>query len=218
MKAARGSVVLYLLFSIAVATASGILVYFAIRDYRIAKAEADARAPKPREQRPEPFEETVAVAEPTPTVEAVEAEPPPTVDPFDVADSLAIAPPELDQSPATNAPIFGSPGIEGTSDKAEVDRTLRRYASRLQRCFEKALAKNPRTSGATRFRFTIDRDGKVGAVTSQATSRIDPLLTTCAGEVIAKLRFARPTDGDVARVVFPIDFWPAHGDDLDVNP
>lgn len=199
----RGNVGLYLLFSIAVATAAGYGVYRVLRERSRAEA-AEAQVERPRVA-PARSDE----AEPTPVVDRAElAEPAVATDsaerdarlPYDIPD------------PAKDTVVLGTPGIAGALDAAQVDRTLKRYLVRYDRCMRHAHDKYRLRRGELQVTFVIAADGNVEYATGRPTNLEDE-LASCVVDVIKKLRFDKPTDGGKVKVVYPMRFVPARGGD-----
>lgn len=190
----RGSVALYFLFSLVASVAIGYLVYVVIRDRRQAVADDAIAAPAPPRPRAQPMEP------PPPPVE--EARPPDLIEP-DAAERAAVAPELVDSD--RDAVLFGSPGVLGGLEPGQVERTIKRYMVRYERCMRRAKERGVPPRGELRLTFVIDAEGSVDYATAKPTG-IDEELAVCVVEVVQKLRFDKPSDGMKAKVVYPIGF------------
>ncbi|HEY5926241.1 MAG TPA: AgmX/PglI C-terminal domain-containing protein [Kofleriaceae bacterium] len=192
----RGSVVLYLLFSLATSVAVGYGVYSLIRARSEASADA-AVVERPTPARPLP----------RPAVTPTPAPPhdPSIDDSVDVADRDAV-PPEDIPDPPEDTVLLGLPGVAGGLEAVAVERTVRRYIVRFERCMRKARERNAVPRGDLRLTFVIAADGEVEYVSGKTS--IDDELTTCVLDLVKKLRFDKSTDGAMVKVVYPIRFVP----------
>ncbi len=210
MGSERGSAALAVIGAVVLATLVGVGVYVVIKDRRLAEAEVEARvaaAPPP----------AVAPATPSPPAPTPEPEPPVPVAPerpVDIADANAVDPEVGTDPPATNAPVFGTPGIDGQLDAQGVATAVRATSSRLQRCFETRLETKPRIGGTLRVRLVINRRG--GVTTATATG-FDDELGTCVTSVFRDVRLPKTSDGGIGTVVVPISFQRVDWDDGDVR-
>lgn len=184
----RGSVVVYLLFSIALSIGAGYAVYILIRDHKPAEAAttqeaapAPTPAPRPVAQPPQPA--------PTPVVE----EPPA---PMSVAEQRAVSP--IVDPNYSSSPIMGVPGIDGGISRGSVDRRMRAHAVELQHCWEDA-GDSPKTIRVT---IHIDAAGRVSGAT--ASPGLSPNAEACVLAIFSALSFSAP--GKPAEVVQPIAF------------
>lgn len=203
MGSERGSAALVVVGVLALSTAVGVGVYFLIRNQRAASAQTAAQVEPPP-----------PVAAPAPIPEPPRAEPevpqtPPTT-PVDVADADAVDPEVGGGPPETNAPTFGTPGVEGHLDKDGIATAVRATSPKLQRCFEKRLAAGARIGGTLRATLLVNRRGGVDSATSVG---VEDELGTCVTSVLKDVRLPRTKDGGIAKVVYPIAFHHANGDD-----
>jgi hypothetical protein len=196
----RGNITLYLLFSLAVSAAVGYGVYVLLRDSsrgvahaadgdiapaRSAQAERRVEAPAPEEAAP----------------------PAPLDEGGDAADRAAVAPPPLDGS-AEDTVVLGVPGVAGALEPAQIERTIKRYMVRWQRCMRRQQERAPLTArGDLRVELVIASDGSV--VYTRSRSAVPEELARCVLDVVGKLRFDQPTDGGKVSVVYPMAFVPA---------
>lgn len=183
----RGHAALWVIGSLAVSIAAGFGVYLVIKDQRAAAAEAARNAPPEPEPTPTPSPEPAPVPEPPmaptdePTVPAV---------PVDRAEADAV-------DPATG--MFGTPGIDGALDKEVVVQLVMATEPKLTKCFKD----NATTGGVVRVMLMLNRRG---GVTTIAASGVDDALDRCIETVLRPMRFGKTTDGNPAKVVFPIAF------------
>jgi hypothetical protein len=198
----RGNIGLYMLFSLAASIASGYGVYVLIRD-RPRSAVDDTREVEPAPARPEP------VATPTPAT-PTPAEPVAEATPVDIAERDAVAPADLDDPPKDTV-LYGRPGVDGELDVASVEHTVKRYSVRYERCFRKTHERYRMRPGGLRLTVVIGSDGSVIQASYRTT--VEDELATCVMDVVKKLKFDKPTDGAIAKVVYPMVFWPANGGD-----
>jgi len=194
----------YLVVSVVVSVAVGVGTYVTIRDLRRASLTPEA----PARAEPLAAPARAPVAEPTPEP-VVDPEPPPA--PIeDSLERLAVDPPAVDD-PSKDKVQFGTPAVGGGLARAEVERTIRRYTTRYERCTRRASEVVRLRSGTLRLLITIAPDGVVSQLA--ARSDVAPELETCVLDTIRRLRFDRSPDGTTTRVVYPILFWRADGGD-----
>lgn len=94
--------------------------------------------------------------------------------------------------------LFGTPTVTGSLDEKPVATVMKRSSSKLLACFKKSLA----VDGAVTATFLIEANGKVSGVAVR--DQPIPKVETCLVDTISKLRFAKPKDGDVVDVTFPL--------------
>ncbi|HEX5060212.1 MAG TPA: AgmX/PglI C-terminal domain-containing protein [Kofleriaceae bacterium] len=196
----RGNVAVYLLFSLAVATGAGYGVYRLMRDHKPAVAANDhvdvqtAPAPTPRPSHA-PSDE-------------LPVEPPQAVDP---AENTAVAPEDI-ADPPKDTVLLGTPGVAGGLEPASVERMVKRYVGRYDRCMRHTHEKYRMRRGALRVTFVINATGSVDYASAQATD-VEEDLANCVLDVFKKLRFDKSSDGAKVKVVYPMAFVPAQGGD-----
>jgi hypothetical protein len=191
----RGSVALYLLFSIAASVAAGYAVYLVLRDRKQASADdhvADVTPARP-----------VVRSEPMP--------PPPAAEPVeeqavDAAEQSAVAP-NLTADPTKDNVLFGTPGIAGGLEVEQVERTIKRYSVRYERCMRRAKERGVIPRGELRVTLVLAADGKVDYAVGKPTN-LDEELAVCVVDVIDSLRFDKSSDGAKVKVVYPMAFAP----------
>jgi outer membrane biosynthesis protein TonB len=193
----RGHIALYLVFSLATASAVGYGVYAFIRD------QAKAERARPARRAPTT---AVPVRAPVP-----EVEPPPAPEPeVDIAERDAIDPEDIDD-PDKDTVLLGKPGVAGALEVAQVERMIRRYSGRYDRCMRRARERYRLRRGQLRLAFVIGGNGAVAGVTAKAT--VQDEIADCVMDTVKKLRFDKPADGALVKVVYPMLFVPAHGGD-----
>jgi hypothetical protein len=194
----RGNIALYLLFSLAVSTGAGYGVYVLLRERAHAAPGADESE---QVRRPKPAPAPVVEAEPV--VEPMAAAPPVAID---SAERDAVAPEDI-PDPDKDTVLLGRPGVAGALDADKVERTVKRYQVRYERCMRRAHEKYRLRRGELRLTFVIAADGNVDLVTS--SSSVEGELATCVVDVVKKLKFDKSTDGSKVKVVYPMRFVPA---------
>ena len=195
----RGHAALWVIGSLAVSSTVGVGVYLVIRDQRAAAAEAARNAPVEPEPRPEP----AAVADPLadPPVAPTEVPDVPPV-PVDRAEADAVDP---------TSGMFGTPGIDGALARENVVLVVRATELKLTRCF---LDTAP-SGGLVRVMMMLNRRGGVTTIEARG---VDDALDRCIEIVLRSVRFARTTDGNPAKIVFPIAFHGPDGTDATTTP
>jgi hypothetical protein len=193
----RGSIALYLLFSIAASVAAGYGVYLLIRDRKLAVADDAVAEPAPARPTPPPE----PIAEP-PVTEPAEA--------VDVAEAGAVEPTVV--ASTKDAVVLGRPGVAGGLGVDAVEHTIQRYMVRYERCMRRAKERGATPSGLLRLTFVISAEGGVDYVTG-ARGGIDEELASCVVDVVKKLRFDKSSDGAKVKVVYPFAFVPASSAD-----
>jgi len=84
----------------------------------------------------------------------------------------------------------------GSLDSGSIRNVIKRYSSRIQRCYERQLKVDSSAGGKVVVNFTIGRAGRV----TDASSRTDSVgggVGQCVADVIGGLRFPRPDGGEV---------------------
>lgn len=195
----RGSVGIYLLFSLIVATAAGYGAYHYIREHKSQfqsdeEAATTTTAPPPaKKPKPAPVPEAPVPEAPVPVAPE---EPPPT-------QSLAMQAAEKAIDPVVdpadyNTPNFGTPGIAGGIEKGSVLRRFKAHAEQLQTCYEHA---GP-FDGSVRVTLEVAPTGKL---TKVSLDDGDDGFQACAISAL-DISFSATKDGKPAAVVQPIHF------------
>ena len=197
----RGHAALWVIGSLAVSITVGVGVYLVIRDQRAAAAEAARNAPPEPEAEPAPAPrpEPAAVADPPGTPTEVPDVP---AAPVDRAEADAVDP---------TSGMFGTPGIDGALAKENVVLVVRATEPKLTRCF----TDNATTGGIVRVMMMLNRRGGVTTIEARG---VDDALDRCIEIVLRSVRFARTTDGNPAKIVFPIAFHGPDGTDATTTP
>ena len=99
----------------------------------------------------------------------------------------------------------GTPAAQGAVDQLRVRGVVQRASRALRDCYARGLQKAPALRGTTVANFTISGDGSVTASTATA---LEPAVDACISAVIAKLAFAKPTDGKPAQLTVRLTFAP----------
>ncbi len=84
----------------------------------------------------------------------------------------------------------------GTLDSSSIRSTIQRYASRIQRCYERQLKKDSNAAGKVIVNFTVGRAGRV-TQSQSTTDSVGGGVGSCVAQVIKGLRFPRPKGGEV---------------------
>jgi TonB family protein len=221
----RGSVALYMLFSLAASVGVGYVTWRTMRDARLSAEREAAANPRPvaaaEPSLPPPSEpaEPAESAEPAePDVEAPAEEVSPSADAtdpwaseglpsFEVIERDAIDPEPVEEA-EDDTFVYGTPGIAGTLSSVSMRRTVQRYNVRYARCLRKQREQRGEVErGSMRLRIDIAPDGTVQRA-SATLRNAEPAFGECVLEVVRKLRFDRSSDGTPTRVVYPIAFIP----------
>jgi hypothetical protein len=115
--------------------------------------------------------------------------------------------PDLPQYPCGPAQFDTNTG--GKLDPAVIQAHLRSRFSKLKRCYEEGLGKNPGLGGKVTVRFVIEKDGRVGKAVPVCTSMPDPAVVACIVGEYGQMRFPRPEAG-IVTVVHPVTFSPGN--------
>ena len=86
--------------------------------------------------------------------------------------------------------------IGGTLDGNAISSVLKRKTSAFQKCHERELKKNPKAGGKIIIMFTIASSGRVSSSKATADS-VGGGVGQCVAGVIQRLRFPKPSGGDV---------------------
>ncbi len=191
----RGQAALWVIGVLAVSIAAGVGVYLVIKDQRVAAA-AEARS-------------TPVDPDPAPTPPPVPAPVEPAPDPVETpvvrptADSLSTEDMAADHAIDPTSGMLGTPGVDGGLVVAAVMSVVEPAEPRLTRCFEQRVAAGAKIDGVMRVVLTINRRGGVDSAEAQG---LDDGLGLCVAGVLKSLRFGRTSDGETARIVYPLGF------------
>ena len=95
----------------------------------------------------------------------------------------------------------------GTLDQDNLQRTLRRKRSDIERCYERALAGDPELSGRILVEFTIGTDGRVSSA-SLRENTVGSAVGSCVEGRVRRWRFD-PPEGGTATVRVPYILEPS---------
>ena len=113
--------------------------------------------------------------------------------------------PDLPEYPCGTDPF--ETGTGGKLDPAVIQRHVRARYSKVTRCYEEGVDKNPDLGGKVTVRFVIEKDGRVGKAEPVCTSMPDPAVVACIVGEYRQMRFPRP-EGGIVTVVYPIMLSP----------
>lgn len=100
-----------------------------------------------------------------------------------------------------------TPTIRADLDRTSIQRVIRGGHTAFQRCYEQALARNPAAQGRVTVRFTVEGNGKVGAVTIDSLEIGDPEMDRCLVRVFKRLRFPGARGSRIS-IAYPLVFRP----------
>jgi hypothetical protein len=98
---------------------------------------------------------------------------------------------------------FGTPTVAAGLDAKAVETVVKRSEAKLFACYKHELERDPGLGGIANVHFTVDANGKVGAI---ETTGIDESGNACFSAAIKTLVFAKPKTGKVVEVIYPIAF------------
>ncbi|MCB9550643.1 MAG: TonB family protein [Myxococcales bacterium] len=102
----------------------------------------------------------------------------------------------------------GSATVQGSLDRAIIQRVVRRHNAQVRYCYEKALNKNPALKGKVVLKWTIDAEGKVAAVSVSESTLKDAETEACLTQTVKRWQFPKPAGGGVVVVNYPFNFSP----------
>jgi hypothetical protein len=193
----RGSVALYLLFSIVLSIGAGYGVYRVMRESRLrAASAAPAGTTIPSRTAIEPMPPQEPAVAPAPRPEpAVER-------PSGASDAQARAiEPDIEGDDTAARVLLGIPGIAGAMPRDSVQRHFRARSAPLQRCYEHFVEGG--TRGVIHVRFRIDTDG---TLLEPRVAGFNAQFDDCVAALAATIKFSQPRDGKTVEVVYPIGF------------
>jgi hypothetical protein len=139
--------------------------------------------------------------------------PSPVVSPTN-APSTGVAEPGPGSPMATRAPTAaveptGAP--RGAMDKDDIRPVVRAALPNVKRCYNEGLARDPDLTGRVKYRFTIQPDGTVVAVSlvSSDLPRWASSVEDCIAAVVSGLTFPTPPIGGDVVVTYPFVLVPA---------
>jgi hypothetical protein len=92
--------------------------------------------------------------------------------------------------------------VRGSIPRSAVLAEINRHQGKVQYCYEKQLTRNADLSGKITLEWTIGTDGRVKSVRQVVSSVQDPEVARCIMGQVRKMRFPKPTGGEVV-VRFP---------------
>jgi hypothetical protein len=95
----------------------------------------------------------------------------------------------------------------GSIPAADLQKVFRKYSGQTQKCYERALKKNPNLAGRVLLELTIDPDGSVAAASAQGDTLRSNEVNSCLEELASGWSFPSPSGG-AARVRKPYTFSP----------
>ncbi|MDX9720206.1 MAG: AgmX/PglI C-terminal domain-containing protein [Myxococcota bacterium] len=99
----------------------------------------------------------------------------------------------------------GMAKVEGSLDQSAVQAVINENLGKIQRCYETALIGNTSLSGKITFDWTVGSSGKVTEAREVSSTLGDPKVSACIIGVIKKMKFPKPTGGDVT-IRYPFMF------------
>ena len=192
----RGSIVIYLLFSIVISIGAGYVAYHLIHENK--SKWADTGETKPSVKRPAiaTARVPVPVPEPAEVVAPVEEVTPQQTTAM-IAASRAVDP--IVDPLADVSPVFGVPGIVGGIERGAVERRFKPRGELLQKCYDDYGD----TQKTLRVTLQVDPSGKLMNV--NLTGGWSVQFEACVTAAL-KFNFSPTRDGDSAVIVQPIAF------------
>ncbi|MCP4499454.1 MAG: FHA domain-containing protein [Deltaproteobacteria bacterium] len=95
---------------------------------------------------------------------------------------------------------------KGSLSRAEIQRVVGRYLSKIKHCYEKELNKNPNLSGKIVGSWTIGGAGSVVAARASQNTMNNKTIGSCIVKNIKRMRFPRPKGGGSVFVTYPFVF------------
>ena len=99
-----------------------------------------------------------------------------------------------------------APVVQGSLDKALIQRVIRAHGTRFRRVFQHALRANPKLAGKVVLRLTIGPDGRVTDAKVTSATLTDEAFTKALLRVARTMRFPAPAGGGVVVVSYPLVF------------
>lgn len=187
----RGAVPWFLLMTIGLAIATGVLVYRALHAHEIVAAAERARAPKPVPKLAA-VAATPELVEPTPVAEPdvpEQGEPTPPVAEDPTCDEVSCV---LDNYERACCARYKRPEGDGTLpnslDRAMISAGIAKVKPSIMTCGDRSSA-----TGKVKVSVKVSGDGHVATVTVEATP--DPALSECVAAVIRRAKFTRTANG-----------------------
>jgi hypothetical protein len=99
------------------------------------------------------------------------------------------------------------PATHGRLDPSAVRAVVAGASDAVQRCYDRAVARDPTARGELEVRVRVEEDGAVSETAGRTEEASLRETTRCIEGVFRALRFSRPTGG-AATVVVPYRFAP----------
>ncbi len=91
----------------------------------------------------------------------------------------------------------------GALDRAQVDAVIKRHASQIRHCYQRALNQDPDLGGKLSVRFVIGGDGQVEAARVAGSSVGSDAVGQCIVDRFHRFRFPAPKGGGKVIVTYP---------------
>lgn len=142
----------------------------------------------------------------SPPLQDDSVKPPPVTAPETAPSPIAEPSATPDASPPADRPTTRkqAPSSKANVDPAVIKRVMAKRSSKLQFCYEKALAAKPALAGTITVTFTIDSAGKPTAISTSGLPEVSACITT----VIEQTAFPN-SSGRSQQVVYPLKFVPS---------
>ncbi len=106
---------------------------------------------------------------------------------------------QMDQEKSMNAPAI----VQGSLDKAEIQRVINGYRSQIAQCYEDGLKQNAQLQGKVLVEWNIDAGGRVTRVRIRSTELQAPNVERCLIKRVQSWTFPKPIGGGTVTVVYP---------------
>jgi pSer/pThr/pTyr-binding forkhead associated (FHA) protein len=102
----------------------------------------------------------------------------------------------------------GKVTYQGSLNREEIERVLRRVKSQIRFCYERELAKDPNLNGKVVIGFVIAGTGLVSTAKAAQNTMGNDKVGSCVVRIIQRLRFPKPRGGGQVIVNYPYLFNP----------
>jgi hypothetical protein len=166
--------------------------------FALLRSPAPVSAPASSSSSPASAAPAVAAAAP---VAAAAVEPAPSAEPMPAA---APVPPVVASEPDVR-PLFDLATVKGgkLTDK-QLASVVGKAESKLERCYDAALEKKPRTEGRLTLGWTVAKSGRALGVRKLSGTIKDKALDLCTVQAIKALRFPKPRRA--VQVKLPLEY------------
>jgi hypothetical protein len=111
-------------------------------------------------------------------------------------------------TPPANRPTTRIKQVEtGNINAADAAAVFKKYDLEMQRCYERALKKNPGLAGRVNLTLIVNIDGKVRSSSARSNEMDNKEVFNCMERLAADMAFPKP-DGGAARLSKPYTFNP----------